>query len=496
MMDLWVLTLQLIYKQQVSTTLTDMVWNQTPESIESIRIWITNPVIRNTLLQCLIMVVLYQLWCRNVGYQMDYTPTPTKDTDTTDASSKTQIKEYHGIRKDVQTVLTAESSSFDDRYTAALRYLDALAKPVGSLGVLEKWAARLSAIQRTIEPNVDVISCLIFAADHGIAAPISEGGEACSSYPQVVTRHVIASLSAGTGAASVLSKHHGVPLRVVDVGLVGETSDDGIVTVGSYKLVNGTRNFCKETCTIDGGGAMTVKEMEGCIQAGRDALGNWVTECGATVVALGEVGIGNTTSSAAILAVLTENQTSIENVCGFGARLVHDPDPSVLQKKVDIVKRALVLHQFMTPIGDTEPEKKKAASKALAESVLSKLGGAEIASLVGAILQASEMNICVLIDGYICITAALVAAYLSPDATRVFLFATRSAELGGYNCALERIQRIGKESSGIPLESPALDMDLRLGEGTGAVCAVPLVKSAVCLLKEMSTLEDIMNAAG
>jgi len=211
-----------------------------------------------------------------------------------------------------------------------------------------------------------------------------------------------------------------------------------------------------------------------------------------------QVGIGNTTSSAAILAVLTENQTSIENVCGFGARLVHDPDPSVLQKKVDIVKRALVLHQFMTPNGDTgvNAEKKTADSKALAESVLSKLGGAEIASLVGAILQASEMNIGVLIDGYICITAALVAAYLSPDATRVFLFATRSAELGGYNCALERIQQIGKGSSSIPLESPALDMDLRLGEGTGAVCAVPLVKSAVCLLKEMSTLEDIMNAAG
>jgi len=202
--------------------------------------------------------------------------------------------------------------------------------------------------------------------------------------------------------------------------------------------------------------------------------------------------------------VLTENQTSIENVCGFGARLVHDPDPSVLQKKVDIVKRALVLHQFMTPngtattpIGDTgEKNPENAESKALAESVLSKLGGAEIASLVGAILQASEMNIGVLIDGYICITAALVAAYLSPDATRVFLFATRSAELAGYNCALERIQRIGKGSSSIPLESPALDMDLRLGEGTGAVCAVPLVKSAVCLLKEMSTLEDIMNAAG
>ena len=358
-------------------------------------------------------------------------------------------------------------SSFEERYTAVREYLDSLAKPVGSLGTLELWAARLSALQGTITPCVASVVCLTFAADHGVAKEVNDGGEKCSSYPQAVTRCILNALERGIAGASVLAKSNNVLIRVVDMGVCGIPFTGEIVVSSDSKLHGGTKNFCLMP-------AMTLAEVEQCILTGRKELSQYVSDMNANVVLLGEVGIGNTTSSSALVAQLTG--ADIASVCGGGATTGREVDNVSVELKVGIVTKALKLH---------------GSSISSAMDVLQRVGGAEIAAIVGAILEASEKNIPVVIDGFIVTAAALVAVHLVPSTCQVMFFATQSAERG-QAVAIEGIRKIAKENDLLQPDIPVLNMGLRLGEGSGAILAVPLLRNAVAVLGEMATIGEIM----
>lgn len=368
-----------------------------------------------------------------------------------------------------KAVCSDSSSTFEERYTVVGQYIDTLAKPVGSLGLLEDWAARLAALQRSMHPSVAPAVCLIFAADHGVAKSSEEGGELCSLYPQSVTRNILAGLERGIAGASVLARQNGALLSVYDVGVVGEPFKGKVVSSSVNKLVGGTRNFCK-------GAAMSSEELERCIRIGRETAAHTIVKSQAKVVILGEVGIGNTTAASAIIAQLCG--VKIETVCGGGATMTRSIDKKAVAKKVAIVDLALRLHR----------EHIESAS-----DVLARLGGAEIAAMVGALLEASEREVAVLLDGFIVSAAALAAATLSPNCCRIMLFASKSAE-PGHSVAIERVQRIAADHGVLAPHPPALGMSLRLGEGSAALLALPILKAATTVLAEMGTIQNILEA--
>jgi nicotinate-nucleotide--dimethylbenzimidazole phosphoribosyltransferase len=370
-----------------------------------------------------------------------------------------------------ETVCQSPSSSFRERYEAVRVYLDALAKPVGSLGTLEDWVARLAALQRTTNIRTDPVVCLIFAADHGVAADIASGGEGCSAFPQAVTRSVLIGLERGIAGASVLAQQNGVRhLRVVDVGVIGDLfpETNTVVTSSSRKLPHGTRNFCS-------GDAMTTSEVNRCVQIGRDVVAEYVVhDVNAKVLILGEVGIGNTTSSSALISYLTKS--SVDHVCGGGATTSRTASKDVIANKISIVGKALQYHR---------------TDMASPMDALAKLGGAEIAALVGAFLEASERNIAVLVDGLVVTTAALIAVRLSPMVSRSLFFATQSTE-PGQGAAIQNIhESVQLNNDMVCPAPPALAMSLRMGEGTGALLALPILHSTVSVMNNMGTIAEI-----
>jgi nicotinate-nucleotide--dimethylbenzimidazole phosphoribosyltransferase len=424
------------------------------------------------LVRFIIIVAFTMIWCSSVGHPsvlLVESDTVVETQDNGDANGLSKEDSPPSGRRLADSICKAPDSTFQERYDAVRVYLDSLAKPVGSLGTLEDWAARLAALQRTTRPVVDPVACLIFAGDHGAAKSPEQGGEGCSSYPQAVTRSVLVGLERGIAGASVLAKANNVSLRVVDVGVVGVTNDNNVVYASPNKLQGGgTRNFCT-------GPAMTTEEVERCIRIGRDELAHCISENDTKAIVLGEIGIGNTTASSALIAQLTK--AGVESVCGGGATLAREVDQAAITKKVAIVKKALKLHGSSIK-GGTD--------------TLAKLGGAEIASLVGAMLEASERNIPILIDGFIVTAAALVAANISPNACRIMFLTTQSGEKGQAT-ATDSIQSIAA-ANGIPApERPALAMNLRMGEATAALLAVPILRSAAAVLTDMGTIEDILS---
>jgi nicotinate-nucleotide--dimethylbenzimidazole phosphoribosyltransferase len=375
-------------------------------------------------------------------------------------------------------VLSLPASTFRERYDAVQAYMDVLAKPVGSLGLLEAWAARLAALQRSLQPDVKRVACLIFAGDHGVAASPEEGGEGCSAYPQAVTRSVLVGLHRGVAGASMLAKANDVQLRVVDVGVILGNDDpfrlSQYVVSSPNKLQGGTRNFCLEP-------AMSAEECDLCMKTGRESLVQYLEESSASVVVLGEVGIGNTTSSSALIAALTGESTKV--LCGGGAFATRELSEALVSKKIGIVDKALTKHYG---------SKRNAGNTIQAADALAKLGGAEIAAMVGAFLEASSLDLPVLVDGFIATAAALVAVSISPNVSRVLFFTSHSAE-PGHRAAIKKIQAIAQECN-LPVdESPALSMNLRMGEATAALLAVPILRSSAEIVAGMATIQDILS---
>lgn len=424
------------------------------------------------IVRTVVSMAVFQIWRWMIRGPTSVAPSSSSSMDTekqVGTSTTTTPASSSPDKVAAQNVLSSTKSSFGEKYDAVQTYLDVLAKPVGSLGTLEEWATRLCTIQGTMDPKAEPVGAIIFAGDHGVAASPADGGEGCSLYPQAVTRAILSGLQGGMAGASVLAKANGATLSVVDVGIVGGPFDGPNVVSAEGKLVNGTKNFCLEA-------AMTTEEMNRCVQMGKDTVKQMVTKIGCTVIALGEVGIGNTTTASALIAALTDQP--VDTVVGGGAFATRSIDESAVQKKIAIVRKAMDKHKGVGLMRESS-------------AVLCKVGGAEIAALVGAILEASQRNIAVLVDGFIVTTAALVAAGMNPNVCRVLFFATKSAERGQI-IAVQRIQSISRDNN-LPIPSgPALSMGLRMGEGTGALLAVPILQSACSVVCNMATIQQIL----
>ena len=323
----------------------------------------------------------------------------------------------------------------------ALAKLNRLTKPIGSLGRLEELATHYAAISEEICPTLPKSMVLILAADHGVAA------DGVSAYPSSVTAQMVQNFLAGGAAINVLARQVETEVRVVDIGVASDLDHSPDLLI--RKVGWGTKSFVK-------GPAMSREEAIQSVETGielvRDAHGE-----GVRIVATGDMGIGNTASSSAITAVMTGQP--VFRVTGKGTGI----DDSTLTRKVSLIERALHLN-------GPQPHD--------ALDVLAKVGGYEIGGIVGVILGGAACHIPVVLDGFISGAAALLAVEMAP-VCREYLIASHVSAEPGHRAALE----------GLRLH-PLLDLDLRLGEGTGACLAVGLIQSSLRLLTEMATFEE------
>jgi nicotinate-nucleotide--dimethylbenzimidazole phosphoribosyltransferase len=336
--------------------------------------------------------------------------------------------------------LPAIDSTADAALAARLQHkIDYKTKPQGALGMLEGLALQLGLIQRSESPALHAPQMVVFAADHGIAA------EGVSAFPQAVTVQMVGNMLAGGAAINVFARQHGFALQVVDAGVAADLPAHP--QLQARKIAYGTRNLCVEP-------AMSRTQTEAALTAGMQV----VQALPGNVVAFGEMGIANTSPAALLLARLTG--VGIEDATGRGTGL---NDAQLLHKQA-VLKSALAHHPATEPL-DVIGE-------------LAALGGLEIAMMVGAMLQAASERRAVLVDGFIAGAAALVALALAPAVRGYLVFCHRSAETG-HRLLLARLDA-----------KPLLELDLRLGEGTGALLAWPLVQAAANFLNEMASFES------
>lgn len=320
----------------------------------------------------------------------------------------------------------------------AVARLNSLTKPLGSLGRLEEIAARLVEIREEERPRCDKKAIFTLAADHGVT------DEGVSAYPKAVTLQMVLNFLAGGAGINVLSRHGGIEVVVVDIGVDGDL--DEVAGLVHAKVRRGTRNMAQEP-------AMSEAELNAALNVGVE-LAAWAEKQGHTLIGTGEMGIGNTTAASAITAALTGRP--VAQVTGRGTGL----DEPGLGRKVAVIERALEVNR---------------PDPADPLDVLRKVGGLEIAGLTGMIIGAAARRIPVVIDGFISTAAAAVACTLEPK-VKPFLFAGHRSSEPGHAALLEII-------GGTPL----LDLQMRLGEGTGAALAMTLIDAAAKLLDEMAT---------
>jgi nicotinate-nucleotide--dimethylbenzimidazole phosphoribosyltransferase len=340
--------------------------------------------------------------------------------------------------------LIGEMVALDPKWLKQARaHLDDLTKPLGSLGRLEGIAARFVAIRKGTPSWPLNKAAYVFAADHGVAA------EGVSAYPKEVTRQMVLNFLEEGAAINVLARLHHADLTIVDVGVDADFGDlPGLL---HRKVRCGTRNMVHEP-------AMTEDEMLGALQVGLE-LATVAHEKEQTLIAVGEMGIGNTTSASAITAVLTRQPPAL--VTGTGTGL----EKRAHEHKIGVVDAVLQKH-----FG-----KDLRISAVQPLEVLRRVGGFEIAAMVGFVLGAARYQIAVIADGFIS-TAAAALAYAAAPRVKEYLFAGHCSRETGHLFLLEYL---GLE--------PILTLEMRLGEGTGAVLAMPIIESAVRLYTDMAT---------
>lgn len=335
-------------------------------------------------------------------------------------------------------LLPAIEPTADAALAARLQHkIDQKTKPLGALGQLETLALQLGLIQRSEAITFESPQMVVFAADHGIAS------EGVSAFPQAVTVQMVGNMLAGGAAINVFARQHGFALQVVDAGVAADLADHP--QLQQRKIAPGTQNICERP-------AMSLAQAHAALQAGMDVMrglpGN--------VVAFGEMGIANTSPAALLLARLAG--LPISDVVGRGTGL----DDAQLARKQAVLTRALARHADVH-----EPL-----------AVLAALGGFEIAMMSGAMLQAASERRVVLVDGFIAGAAAMVARTLVPQVQDYLVFCHRSAERG-HHLLLAHLKAV-----------PLLNLDMRLGEGTGALLAWPLLQSAALFMAEMASFDS------
>lgn len=314
---------------------------------------------------------------------------------------------------------------------------DRLTKPQGSLGVLEDISIRLAGIYGRATPEITGKAVIVMAGDHGVVA------EGVSAFPQAVTEQMVYNFAAGGAAINVLAAHAGAKVYVVDVGVAAPIDKDGVL---SRKVRAGTGNMAE-------GPAMSSDECERAIRVGMEVADKAI-DAGANILATGDMGIGNTTASSAIVSVISGR--AIADVLGRGTGV----DDDGLKRKLAAIEKAISIN------------KPDAASPL---DVLAKVGGLEIAGICGVILRAAQRRVPVVIDGFISGAGALVAARLAPESVNYMIASHVSVEPG---------HRIVLQEIGL---QPMLHMNMRLGEGSGAVLALGLIEAATKVLAEMAT---------
>jgi nicotinate-nucleotide--dimethylbenzimidazole phosphoribosyltransferase len=343
----------------------------------------------------------------------------------------------------ISEIVSAIESPSELWLTRARSHLDTLTKPTGSLGMLEDIAAQMVSIRRQDFARPLQKAVYIFAADHGVTA------EGVSAYPCEVTRQMVLNFLAQGAAINALAKLHRVEMNVVDVGVNAHFDEfDGLL---NCKVCKGTRNMLHEA-------AMSDAELAQALEVG-SRLAAEARAKGDSLLAVGEMGIGNTTAASAITSVLTNQPVAL--VTGKGTGL----DAGALVHKRQIIE-AVVQKHFPAAGADLAPNPLE---------VMRCVGGLEIAAMTGLILGAARSGTAVVADGFISTAAAAIAFAIEPR-VRGYLFAGHQSEEPGHRVLLEYI--------GL---KPILSLNMRLGEGTGAVLAMPIIESAVCLYNEMAT---------
>ncbi len=329
----------------------------------------------------------------------------------------------------------------EEWYSVAQKRLDNLTKPLGSLGRLEEFARRLVAITENKSPILDKKVVFTFAGDHGITE------EGVSAYPKEVTPQMVLNFIRGGAGINVLARHAGSEVVVVDIGVDYDFGElDGLLHM---KAVKGTRNFTK-------GPAMTRKEALKCIETGI-TLAVGYTKKGYKIFGTGDMGIGNTTPSSAIAAVLTGRP--VVEVTGKGTGI----SDASLKQKVKTIQKGIKVNA---------PNPKDALD------VLSKVGGAEIGGIAGLILGAAANRVPVVIDGLISTAGALIAYTIEPKIKDYMFAAHNSVEIG---------HKAMHDKMGL---QPILDLNLRLGEGTGSALAMLMIEAGLKIYREMATFGE------
>lgn len=336
-------------------------------------------------------------------------------------------------------------SASSTHYARARAAIDRKTKPLGSLGALEEVCCRLAAIQRRRRPAVEAGRVLLFAADHGVAE------EGVSAFPQVVTRQMVETFATGGAAINVIARSVGLSVEIVDVGVAGEPVRHSNVIC--RRVRSSTRNLVRVA-------AMTEAECLSAARVGTERAEQAYRD-GMHCIVLAEMGIGNSTSAAALVGTLL--QRGARETVGRGTGV----SGAVLARKRRVVTRAIARVRSHEPF-----------------RCLCELGGLEIAALVGAAVQGARRGLVLLADGVISSAAALVAVRLFPETNDYLFFGHKSPE-PGHSLILR--------SCG---QAPLLDLGLRLGEGSGAALAFPLLRSAARVLNEMASFSSARVSRG
>ena len=326
-------------------------------------------------------------------------------------------------------------------YEKAQKRLDNLTKPQGSLGRLEEFAARIVAISENAKPMLNKKAIFTFAGDHGVAE------EGVSAFPKEVTPQMVLNFLRGGAGINVLARHSNAEVVVIDIGVDYEFGNtDGLV---HKKVIRGTKNIRK--CP-----AMTQDETVKCLEVGID-LANEYAKKGYHIFGTGEMGIANTTPSSAIAAVFSKR--TVEEVTGRGTGISDD----AFKNKVRVIEDAIKINK---------PNPKDPLD------VLAKLGGAEIAGIAGIVLGAAANRIPVVIDGFISTAGALIACEIEPK-VKEYIFAAHTSVERGHWIMLERMDL-----------KPILNLNMRLGEGTGAALGMSMIEAGVKIYNEMATFGE------
>ena len=334
------------------------------------------------------------------------------------------------------------SVAFPDKEIEKLAWekLDSLTKPPRSLGILEECAAKYVAARGNLHASIQNPVVLTFAGDHGVAA------EGVSAFPQEVTPQMVANFASGGAAINVLSELEGVTVKIIDIGVAADCQFPGVI---QRKIARGTANMAK-------GPAMSLEEAEKAIVVGIEEAWKAIDE-GATLIATGDMGIANTTPSTALYSVLLDINPS--DITGRGTGI----NDSGLIRKITIVEKAIKVNRgrLNSPL-----------------ETMAAVGGFEIAGICGAIIGAAMRKVPVVVDGFISGAAAVCAIKMNNNIAPYCFFGHLSADSG---------HRKIMSKMGI---KPLLDLDMRLGEGTGAVLAINIIRAGLAIMNEMATFDE------